>query len=88
MGQEKIENQFIERLFREQTDYHFEKYAHGKQKEYTKQAAALKHRHMHQATGLVSDGLPGASAGSHGERDAQESGGKARVRGKKPKNIV
>jgi len=36
VGQEKIENQFIERLFREQTDYHFERYAHGKQKAFTK----------------------------------------------------
>jgi len=86
VGQEKIENQFIERLFREQTDYHFEKYAHGKQKEYTKQAAALKHRQMYQTAGLVSEA--GASRGSYGEGDAQESAGKARLRGKKPKNIV
>jgi hypothetical protein len=28
VGQEKIESQFIERLFREQTDYHYDKYSY------------------------------------------------------------
>lgn len=39
VGQEKIESQFIERLFREQTDYHYDKYAYIQQKEQSKKAS-------------------------------------------------
>jgi hypothetical protein len=39
VGQEKIESQFIERLFREQTDYHYDKYSYLQQKEQSKKAS-------------------------------------------------
>lgn len=39
VGQEKIESQFIERLFREQTDYHYDKYAYNQQKVQSKKAS-------------------------------------------------
>lgn len=43
LGQEHIENQYIDRLFRGQTDYHFEKYEHAQIKQQSKQAAATKY---------------------------------------------
>lgn len=51
-----IENQYVERLFREQTDFHFEKYNHAKQKSDAKSATATKYmpikalRHPGQST--------------------------------------
>jgi len=42
VGRENIENQFIDRIFREQTDYHFERYEYAKLKEASKDATTHK----------------------------------------------
>lgn len=53
-GQEYIENQFIDRQFREQTDYHFEKYQHIKIKQQARDAAKLKYiKPQDTQTGLL-----------------------------------
>ena len=35
-GQEQIENQFIERLYKQSTDYHFERYTYHQQIKFAK----------------------------------------------------
>lgn len=53
-GQEYIENQFIDRQFREQTDYHYEKYQHIKIKQQARDAAKLKYiKPQETQTGLL-----------------------------------
>ena len=57
VGQEKIESQFIERLFREQTDYHYDKYTYHQQKYYSKQAAEEVRRRTLRAVASVNGTL-------------------------------
>lgn len=65
MGQEKIESQFIERLFREQTDYHYDKYAYIQQKEQSKKASDEVKRRALRAVASVGGPLPGPEQYAH-----------------------
>ena len=58
VGQEKIESQFIERLFREQTDYHYDKYSYIQQKEQSKKASEEVRRRALRAVASVGSALP------------------------------
>ena len=52
VGQETIENQFIDRLYRQQTNYHYEKYIYEQKKEQTFQATLTK-RHDCQKNSVI-----------------------------------
>ena len=55
LGQEKIENQFIDRLYREQTNYHYEKYIYDCKKDQAFEATALaKQRTMGNRKSMMS----------------------------------
>ena len=84
-GQLKIENQFIDRLYRQQTNYYYEKYVYEKKKEYTSHAAAQKYC-TNQRTSLIQKEENFQTQTS--EPLSNGTDGKQRFRAKKPKNIV
>lgn len=89
LGQEKIENQFIDRLYRQQTNYHYEKYIYECKKEQTFQATAAKYKSTNTRKSMMStEENRYMSLRSAGTQELQSDSSKGRFRTRKPVNIV